>query len=48
MSPGSPDLLFDQVEIVEQPFAGWRDAPVRLNGCGQEMAGIVQYPFVIG
>ena len=47
MSPGSPDLLFDQVEIVEQPFAGRRDAPVRFDGRGQKMAGFTQHLFVI-
>jgi hypothetical protein len=30
MPPGQVNLLFDQVEIVEQPFGGRRDAPARI------------------
>ena len=32
MPLGSADLLFDQMEVVDQPFAGRRDALIRRQG----------------
>ena len=34
MPPGHLDLLFDQVEVVEQPFGGGSDAPAWIDGAG--------------
>ena len=42
------DLLLDQVEIVEQPFAGRRDRLLRLDRPGQQRAGIGQHGLVLG
>ena len=42
------DLLFDQVEIVEQPFARRRDAPIRPHRRGQQIAGVAQHHLVRG
>lgn len=36
------DLFFDQIEIVEQPFPGWRNALPRGDGDGEQAAGIEQ------
>ena len=46
--PRRADLLVDQVEIVEQPFRGGRDAAVRRDGRGQEVANLDQDAFVVG
>jgi hypothetical protein len=47
VSPGGSDLLFDQIEIVQQPFASRRDTPVGSYGRGQKLTGFIQYLFVI-
>ena len=39
MSPGQLDLLFDEVEIVEEPFGGRRDVPARIDGQGRAVKG---------
>jgi hypothetical protein len=41
MSSGGSDLLFDQIEIVEQPLTGRRNATVRLYRGSQKMTGFV-------
>src|SRR5437868_953381 len=46
MPLGRANLFFDQIEIVEQPFAGGRDPAVRLDCCGQQIAGADQHAFV--
>ena len=45
---GRADLLFDQVEVVEQPFAGRRDPAVRRDRRGQQVAGFEQDALVLG
>src|ERR1039457_4464432 len=35
MPPGEVDLLFDPIEIVEQPFGGRRDVPAPAHGEGR-------------
>ena len=45
---GRADLLLDQVEIVEQPFRGGRDAAVRRDRRGQQVADFDQDGFVLG
>ena len=45
---GCADLLFDQIEIVEQPFAGWSQAAVCRDRGGQQIADTDQRAFVIG
>jgi hypothetical protein len=39
VAAGDADLLFDQVEIIEQPFRGRRDLAPLLDGGGQLVAG---------
>ena len=39
MPPGHLDLLFDQVEVVEQPFGGGSDAPAWIHGEGRAIEG---------
>ena len=46
MVPGRADLLFDQVKIVEQPFAGRGDAAVCLDRRAEQVAGVAQNHFV--
>src|SRR6185503_9344057 len=45
---GGADLLFDQMEVVEQPFPGRRDPAARRDGRLQELAGGNQDTFVPG
>ena len=45
---GRADLLFDQVEVVEQPFRGGRDAAVRRDRRRQQVADFDQDAFVLG
>ena len=44
---GSPDLLLDQVEIVEQPFGRRRYPAIVPGRRGQQLAGIDQDRFVV-
>ncbi len=37
MPGGHPDLVLDQIKIVEQPFTGRRDPSVLLDGFGQQL-----------
>ena len=48
VAPGRLDLLFDEIEVVEQPFPGGRDAVVRCDGCRQPAAGLDQHALVRG
>ena len=48
MSPRGLDLLFDEIKVIEQPFTGWRNRPVRLGGCRKKTAGLFEYSFVVG
>ncbi len=34
VSPGHLDLLFDQVEVIQQPFGGGSDTPAWIHGAG--------------
>ena len=45
--PGRADLLLDQVEVVEQPFGGRRDAAVRRDRRGQQVADFDQDVVVL-
>jgi hypothetical protein len=47
VSARGPDLLFDQVEIIEQPFARRRDAQFRPDRDRQGVAGIDQDLLVL-
>jgi hypothetical protein len=47
MPAGDADLLFDQVEIVQQPFACGRDASSMTGRGGQSFAGVDEYGFVV-
>ncbi len=39
MPPGHLDLLFNQVEIVEEPFGRGSDAPAGIHGQGRAIEG---------
>jgi hypothetical protein len=41
-----PNLFFDQIEVIEQPFSGWRNPQVRLNCLGQQIADADKNPFI--
>ena len=45
---GRADLLLDQVEVVEQPFRGGRDAAVGRDRRGQQVADFDQDALVLG
>ncbi len=45
---GRADLLVDQVEVVEQPFRGGRDAAIGRDRRGQQVADFEQDAFVLG
>ena len=47
VSLGRADLLFDQIEIIEQPFAGRRDPAVRLDRLCQQIADSDQDVFIL-
>jgi hypothetical protein len=44
---GGADLLFDEVEVVEEPFPGRRDARSGRDGRLQQLAGGHQRAFVL-
>ena len=44
---GRADLLFDQIEVVEEPFPGRRDPSVRLDRRRQQGAGFRQDAFIL-
>ena len=46
-APDRADLLFDQVEIVQQPFGGRLDAAVLIGGRRHEIVGLDQHPLVL-
>ena len=47
--PGrSANLLLDQIEIIEQPFAGGRDAAIILDRGRQQVAGSNQHRLIFG
>jgi hypothetical protein len=48
VSLGRANLLFDEIEIVEQPFPGRRDPAVRLDRGRQQVAGLDQDRLVLG
>ena len=48
MAAGDADLLFDQVEIVEQPFGRRRDLAAGLDGGGQLGAGCGNDGGIVG
>jgi hypothetical protein len=47
MPPGHADLLFDQIEVVEEPVPGWSDAAVCLDRLREEVADASQNVFVL-
>ena len=46
VAPGSADLLLDQIEVVEQPFAGRRDLLVGFHRCREPAADADQDRFI--
>jgi hypothetical protein len=42
------NLLFDQIEVVEQPFSGRCNPAVGLNRLHQQIAGFNQETFILG
>ncbi len=48
MSLGGADLIFDQIKIVEQPFAGRRDPTVLRDGGHEQSADADQDGFILG
>ncbi|MNV07011.1 hypothetical protein D3C71_974200 [compost metagenome] len=46
MALGQADLLFDQVEVVQQPFVGGGELAVLLHGFDQQRAGLGQQGLV--
>src|SRR6266853_2102844 len=46
VAPGGSNLLFDEIEIIEQPLSGWCNTPVRMGGCRQKMAGFIEDFFI--
>ena len=48
MPPGSANLLFDEIEIVEQPFPRRDDAAIGRQRLGQQPASFDQDSFVVG
>jgi hypothetical protein len=45
---GRADLLFDQVEIIEEPFAGRGDAAIGSDRFGEQLADVFEDFFVLG
>ena len=41
------DLFFDQIEVVEQPFPGRSDPPVRSNGIREQTVDSNQDIFIL-
>ena len=39
MAPGGPDLLLDEIEVIEQPFARGRDPAIRRNRGRDQIVG---------
>jgi len=40
MSLSSANLIFDEIEVVEEPFAGRRDPLLRPHGVHEQIAGL--------
>jgi hypothetical protein len=45
MPAGQLDLLLDQVEVIQQPFGRWSDAPAWIYGEGRAIEA-AKYLFV--
>ena len=39
--------MFDEIKVIEQPFTGRHNRPVRLGGCRKKTAGFIEYFFVV-
>jgi hypothetical protein len=48
MPLGGAYLLFDQIEVIEQPFARRRNPALGLACRRQQLVGLQQYAFVLG
>ena len=46
MPLGRTNLFFDQIEVIEEPFPGWRDTAFFLNGSSQKLAGFDEEVFI--
>jgi hypothetical protein len=46
VAPGGADLFFDEIEVIEQPFPGRRDALLRHDRRRQLVAGLDQHALV--
>ena len=47
MPLGGANLLFDQIEVVEQPLAGGGDLATGADGLGHQAVDTDQYAFVL-
>ena len=47
MLAGSSDLIFDEVEIVEEPFGGGGDAAAALDGVGDQHIGVSEDMLIV-
>jgi hypothetical protein len=41
-------LLFNDVEVVEQPFGGWRDRALLVDGDSDRLVSADEYPRIVG
>ena len=48
VTPGDADLFLDEVEVIEQPFSGGRDAVARCHCRRQQLAGFDYHALVGG
>jgi hypothetical protein len=47
MSAGRANLLFDQIEVVKQPFIRRRHLPFGSDGCQHQVVSVQQYGFIL-
>ena len=47
MAPGRPDLLLDEIEIVEEPLGGWSDAKLAFPIARDKAVGIEENALVL-
>ena len=48
VSLGHANLFFDQIEVIQQPFSGRRNAAVRLHRLCHQIANFDQDRFILG
>jgi hypothetical protein len=47
MQAGDANLLFEEVEIIDEPFGGGRDAPACGRGAGHQVVDLAEVPLVL-